>query len=92
MPPMARALPVSMCNGDAQGTAVGGIYGSILIASTAAAAAAAAAASATASAAASAAASALRTFFFSQSETAANPQSETATAAKCSRDCGQSRH
>ena len=49
-------------------------------------------AAATASAAASAAASALRTFFFSQSETAANPQSETATAAKCSRDCGQSRH
>ena len=41
-------------------------------------------AAATASAAASAAASALRTFFFSESE--------TATAAKCSRDCGQSRH
>ena len=50
--------------GDAQGTAVGGIYGSILIASTAAAAAAAAAASATASAAASAAASALRNYVF----------------------------
>ena len=42
--------------GDAQGAAVGGIYGSILIAWTAAAAAAAAAASATASAAAAAAA------------------------------------
>ena len=50
MPPAVRALPVSVLNGAAQGTAVGGIYGSILIASTAAAAAASAAASASASA------------------------------------------